>query len=125
MVIRMDCLFCKIIKGELDCLKLYEDDDLIIILDAYPDCDGHTLIIPKNHISTFQDMPDDLLLKINEKAKEYSNILMNKIGKKALSIVINYGDSQVIKHYHMHLLPDFKSKVTMSREEVYSKIMGK
>lgn len=125
MVIRMDCLFCKIIKGELDCLKLYEDDDLIIILDAYPDCNGHTLIIPKLHISTFQDMPDDLLLKINEKAKEYSNILMNKIGKKALSIVINYGDSQVIKHYHMHLLPDFKSKVTMSREEVYSKIMGK
>ena len=44
-----DCLFCKIIKKEIPSFILYEDDDLIVILDAYPDADGHTLIIPRKH----------------------------------------------------------------------------
>ena len=45
----MDCLFCKMIKGEVPCKKIYEDDLVIGILDLYPDSDGHTLIIPKTH----------------------------------------------------------------------------
>lgn len=45
-----ECLFCKIIKGKVDSLKLYEDDDILVMLDAYPDSPGHTLIIPKNTI---------------------------------------------------------------------------
>ena len=45
----MDCLFCKMIKGEVPCKKIYEDDLVIGILDLYPDSDGHTLIIPKEH----------------------------------------------------------------------------
>ena len=48
-----DCLFCKIINKEVDSLCLYEDDDIMAILDAYPDCDGHTLIIPKNAFTSW------------------------------------------------------------------------
>ena len=46
----MECLFCKMIKGEIPCKKIYEDEKVIAILDLYPDSDCHTLIIPKKHI---------------------------------------------------------------------------
>lgn len=121
----MDCVFCKIIKKEISSKILYEDEDLIIILDAYPDAEGHTLIIPKKHIEDFTKMPEDLLLKINSKAIEYSKILMEKLDKKAITTLVNYGDAQVIKHYHMHLLPDMINKPIKTQEEVYTLIMNK
>ena len=65
-----ECLFCKIIKGKVDSLKLYEDDDILVMLDAYPDSPGHTLIIPKKHYLDLSDMPIELLDKILLKAKD-------------------------------------------------------
>ena len=60
MVVRMDCLFCKIANKEEEANILYEDDLVVMILDAYPTVDGHCLIIPKKHYETYLDIPDDL-----------------------------------------------------------------
>ncbi len=115
-----DCLFCKIIKKEVESFILYEDDDLIVILDAYPDADGHTLIIPKKHCCDIFELDDELLLKVFTKAKEFTHKLMNKLGKDAITYVINYGDAQVIKHFHLHLIPNYiKKEHNLSKEEVY------
>ncbi len=116
----MDCLFCKIINKTIESKILYEDELIIIILDAYPDADGHTLIIPKKHYNNFLDLPDDLLLHINKYAKIYGKLLMEKLNKTSLTILNNYGDAQFIKHYHLHLLPNYKEKTTLNSDEVYS-----
>lgn len=121
MVIRMkDCLFCKIIKNEVESKKIYEDDKVIAILDAYPDVDGHTLIIPKKHYNDFNDLDDEILLHINKIAKKLVPMLMDKFNATGFALINNYGDRQIIKHYHLHLLPDYmKKKATMSNTEAF------
>ena len=115
-----DCLFCKIANKEAESFILFEDDDLMVILDAYPDADGHTLIIPKKHYKDIYEVPDELLVKMFSKAKEMTHKLMDKLGKDALTYVINYGDAQVIKHFHLHLIPNYiKKEHKLIKEEVY------
>ena len=116
----MDCLFCKIIDKKVDSTILYEDDVVIVIMDAYPDVDGHTLVIPKVHYETFKDIPDDVLLHINKIAKKYADILIKKLNKEAFCLRVNYGKSQVIKHYHLHLLPNYgiEKSALHSKEEI-------
>lgn len=115
-----DCLFCKIAEKKAESLILYEDDIVIVILDAFPDSDGHTLVIPKKHIGTIYDMDEETFAHINKIAKKYAKILMEKLDKTSMSFMINYGDAQVIKHFHLHLLPNWKDKATLTKEEVYS-----
>lgn len=120
MFMKDDCLFCKIIKKETPSFTLYEDDDLIVILDAFPDADGHTLIIPKKHCTDIYELDNELLLKVFSKAKEITHKLMKKLGKDAITYVINYGDAQVIKHFHLHIIPNYiKKEHNLSKEEVY------
>lgn len=115
----MDCIFCKIVNGEIPSYKLYEDEKVMVIMDAYPNVDGHTLIIPKKHYDTFMDMPDDLILHINELAKKYSNHIMERLNAKELTVLVNYGNSQKIKHYHLHLLPNFGTRAEKDAKDVY------
>ena len=123
MVIVMDCLFCKIAKKEIEATMLYEDDIVMVIMDAFPDVDGHTLVIPKNHYETFKDVPDDVLLHINKIAQEYVDILMTKLHKESLTLLVNYGDDQKVKHYHLHLLPNFIKKDEKHSKEEIDKIL--
>ncbi len=118
----MECLFCKIINGEVPSYKLYEDDQVIVIMDAYPNVDGHTLIIPKKHYDSLMDIPDDLVIHINNVAKKYINHIMERLNAKELSVCINYGNSQKIKHYHMHLLPNHGLRATKDPKEVYKEL---
>ena len=116
-----DCLFCKIVRKEVPSKILYEDDDILVILDAFPDTDGHTLIIPKKHFEDIYEISDEILIKMFKKAKELTKDLMFKLDKSALTFLINYGDSQAIKHIHLHLLPDFMHKThNLDKDEVYN-----
>ena len=115
----MECLFCKIINGEIPSFKLYEDDFVMVIMDAYPNVDGHTLIIPKKHYETFLETPDELLIHINKIAKKYAINNMEKLGSKGITLLVNYGDSQKVKHYHLHLLPDFGTRPEKDVKEVF------
>ena len=114
----MNCLFCKIINGELEKKVIYEDDIVIAILDAYPDVDGHTLIIPKKHSEDIYNIDEQTLLHIYKVAKDLSKILMQKLNCKSITHLINYGDSKVIKHFHYHLLPNYKSSPTKTTDEI-------
>ena len=115
----MECLFCKIVKGEIPSYKLYEDDKVIVIMDAYPNVDGHTLIIPKEHYDTFMDLPTELVTHINDIAKKYTNHIMERLNSKGLTVLVNYGDSQKVKHYHMHLLPNYGSRAEKDPKELF------
>lgn len=119
-----DCLFCKIANKKVDAKILYEDEDLMVILDAYPDTDGHTLVIPKKHYEDIYSIDPEVFLKIFTTGKEKAQTLMNKLDKSSLTFLINYGDAQAIKHFHLHLLPDFMHKEhKYSKEEIYDKLM--
>lgn len=120
-----DCLFCKIVKGIVPSSVLYEDEDVLVMLDAYPDTDGHTLVIPKKHYEDIYEVPDDILVKMFKIGKMKNKEIMDKLDKGASTFLINYGSSQAIKHIHLHLLPDFMHKShKLDKEEVFKILKG-
>ena len=100
----MDCIFCKIVKGELPSTKVYGDSEFLAFMNIYPASKGHVLIIPKDHIAWMQDANDATVSKIFIIAKN----LMSKI-KVALSC--DYVQlsvlGQEIQHFHVHLIPRY------------------
>lgn len=116
----MDCIFCKIIKGEIPAKKVYEDDKVIAIMDINPVVDGHILIIPKNHVTDYTELDEILINHIYNVAHKLCDTLMNKLGSKGMTFSVNYGDSQEVKHFHLHLMPDLqKKKKEKTVDEVY------
>lgn len=105
-----NCIFCKIINGEIPSMKVYEDDFILAFLDVNPDSDGHTLIIPKKHFKDINDIPDDVLLHIYKTSKKIMKLLENKIKCDGFSLLQNNGDVQEVKHYHLHIKPYYKNK---------------
>jgi len=115
-----DCIFCKIVDGEIPSKKIYEDDLVIAIMDVNPVVDGHVLIIPKNHVTDFKELDAELLNHIYDVAKQLTDRLIDRLGSKGLTLCVNYGESQVVKHFHLHLLPDYNIKEkSLSVDEVY------
>lgn len=117
----MDCLFCKIINGEINSYPLYEDDIVKVILDAFPQSNGHMLIIPKKHIMDFTLMDNDTLSHINDVAKMMSKKIFDVLKPQGLSLVVNYGSVQAIKHYHLHLIPKYEKSSMIDVQEIYNK----
>lgn len=116
-----ECIFCKIINGEIPSKKLYEDDKVIVIMDVNPKVDGHSLVIPKEHVVDFMEISDELLTHIYKVAREVSKKLMTKLNATSLTLGVNYGDSQVVKHFHMHLLPNYEvSSAGNSVEDIWN-----
>lgn len=117
----MDCLFCKIVNGEVPSKKIYEDEKVVAFLDAFPNVDGHTLIIPKKHYTDFLEMPADLIAHIHSVSQKLAPELIKKMNAESFSMRVNYGTMQAIKHYHLHLLPnyDIVKKATKDTEEVF------
>lgn len=116
-----ECIFCKIIKGEIPSKKVYEDETVSVIMDINPQVDGHVLVIPKKHITDYTELSKELLNHINEVARKVAPMLMEKLDVKALTFAVNYGDSQVVKHFHLHLMPNFliKNKSERTVDEVF------
>ena len=109
----MDCIFCKIINGEIPSYKIYEDDLVLAFLDINPDMDGHTLIIPKKHYRDLDDIDNDTLIHIFDVSRIIKKELEEKLGCNGLSLLQNNGEIQEVKHYHLHLKPFYKDLSTI------------
>ena len=105
-----DCIFCKIVNGDIQCMKIYEDDICLAYLDINPDSDGHTLIIPKMHYKDIYDIPSNTLLHIYETAKKIMDLLKEKLGCDGFCLQQNNGSIQEVKHYHLHIKPCYSDK---------------
>ena len=103
----MDCLFCKIIKGEIPCYKIYEDDYTLAFLDIAKDVDGHTLVIPKKHFNNILDCDEDTINHVMKTIKLISNHYVNNCGFSGINLINNNGKSaeQAINHLHFHIIP--------------------
>lgn len=117
----MDCLFCKIIKGEIPAYKIYEDEKVIAFLDIHPKKNGHTLIIPKKHFEDFTKLDSETLLHINKVSKNIVALLKEKLNATGFCINTNYLDMQEIKHFHLHIVPNTKGDLK-EVEEIYNKL---
>ena len=102
-----NCIFCKIISGEVPAEKVYEDDNFIGILDANPLVEGHTLIIPKKHFKTLLDMPNSLGNEMVEATKKVALDLINKNKYEGFNLLNNNFEvaGQVVPHVHFHIIP--------------------
>lgn len=127
----MDCIFCKIVNGEIPSSVVYEDENVKAFLDLSPATNGHTLVIPKKHYENIFDMPEDELLNIEKSSQKVANILKEKLMCKGVTRVQNNGLGQEVKHYHMHIIPRYEEDklelstnqdIIVDKEEILSKI---
>ena len=102
-----DCIFCKIVKGEIPCFKAYEDEKVLAFEDINPVSEGHTLIIPKRHAVNLWDITAEDLMAVQLAAKKIIKGIkdaLNPTGVAALQLN-GHGANQVVMHYHLHLIP--------------------
>lgn len=101
------CVFCRIVKGEIPCWKLYEDDRVLSFLDIGPLSEGHLLVIPKGHYTTIDQMPADLVSACAVLLPAMAKALMAANGMTAWNILQNNGSAsgQVVPHVHFHIIP--------------------
>lgn len=106
-----ECLFCRIIKGEIETIKIFEDKDLIAVLDIAPATRGHTLIIPKEHVTFIQDLKPELLSKLFHFVKLLCPVLVDVLKARAISIYIPQGylAGQNVPHFFINLIPRYEN----------------
>ncbi len=98
-----NCIFCKIVRGELGTDVLYEDEKVIAFKDVHPQAKVHLLIIPKEHIKEFYELQDDSVLASVRKAVQ-TLIDENELMGNGYQIVVNGGGAQLVDHLHFHLM---------------------
>ncbi len=120
-----DCLFCKIINGEIPSYKIMENNSLYVFMDINPNSNGHMLIIPKEHVVTVLDVKGDFITEALEIIKEkLYPLLKEKLNIDGLTITQNNFLGQDVKHYHIHLIPKYNKDNKYSEkkdvEEIYN-----
>jgi histidine triad (HIT) family protein len=102
-----DCLFCKIISGEIPSNKIYEDKAVFAFLDIYPASEGHTLVAPKKHLSAFTDMTSEDVASLFEAARKITTAVEKAFSAEGSNIGINNGKvaGQEVPHVHIHIIP--------------------
>ena len=101
-----DCLFCKIIKGEIPATKVYEDDDMLIFKDIDPKAKNHHLCIPKSHFKTLAEMNENQAEQVLKCLKKIPTLEKELGLDGGYRLVINQGDNagQTVFHLHIHIL---------------------
>ena len=102
-----DCIFCKIVKKEIPCTKVYEDKNILAFLDITPVNLGHVLVIPKQHFVNIYETPEDVLTDMIKASKIVSQALKSGIGADGINVTMNNEPAagQVIFHAHIHIIP--------------------
>ena len=104
-----ECLFCKIVKGEIPSYKVYEDENTLAFLDINPEGLGHTLVVPKKHFNNYEDIDLETIRYVNETGKIVFDKIMKGLNPDGIRLVQNNGIIQDVLHYHLHLVPVYKS----------------
>ena len=102
-----DCIFCKIVKGEIPCFKVYEDERVLAFEDINPISEGHTLIIPKKHAENLWEIPGEDLSAIHLASQKVIHAIKEALNPAGVVVLqLNgRGVNQVVMHYHLHLMP--------------------
>lgn len=106
-----NCIFCKIIRGEIPCSKVYEDDHFIAFLDIRPMNKGHTLVIPKQHYETVLDIPEYDLKDMVHIVKKITHAISLAVAPDGFNVFCNNKQAagQEVPHLHFHIAPRFRN----------------
>ena len=106
----MDCIFCKIIKGEIPNYTVYEDEHVLAFLDINPHAKGHTVVIPKVHAETFLDLNEELLEHLFIGVKKTMEKINNVLNPDGFNVGWNEKPAagQVVPHLHVHIMPRYE-----------------
>lgn len=105
------CIFCKIINGDIPSKKVYEDDDVLAILDISQATKGHTLVLPKKHYANLLEIPTNEYIKVMSKAKDLAEMITTKLNADGCNILNNCKEAagQTVMHYHVHIIPRYNN----------------
>lgn len=105
----MKDVFCRIIDGDIPSTKVYEDDDVLAILDISQTTRGHTLVMPKKHYDSFLSCPQELVHKVYDVAQRIGRAEIGILGAKGVNILTNVGEmaGQSVPHFHVHIIPRY------------------
>jgi histidine triad (HIT) family protein len=103
----MDCIFCKIVAGEIPCFKLYESDDTLAFMDINPANEGHALVIPKEHSADIHAVSDAAISSTVITAKKIAAAIEKTLSPDGMNLLQCNGRAaaQSVLHFHMHVLP--------------------
>ncbi len=118
----MDCVFCKIVMGEIPSYKIYEDDKILAFLDINPYAPGHTLIVPKEHTLDLESIDSETLNHLMSKARDIAKLVTEKLNAPGYTLVQNNGFVQEVKHFHLHIIPKYMKNYELDVKDVYEKI---
>lgn len=102
-----NCVFCKIIAGEIPSFCVYEDEDFKAILDVNPSARGHVIILPKTHAANIFELPDEYVSKVMVVAKKIAKAVKEAYHCDGINILQNNGEAagQTVFHLHVHVIP--------------------
>lgn len=105
-----NCLFCKIIAGEIPCAKIFEDDNTLAFLDINPIAKGHTLVVPKGHFPTLLDFPASEAGPLIDALRRVAGAVQKETGAGGFNCIQNnFGPAgQMVFHSHWHIIPRFE-----------------
>lgn len=103
----MDCIFCKIVNGDIPSLKVYEDEHTMVFMDIAKDVDGHMVAIPKKHIKNILDCDEDILNYLMSTVKKVANYCVDECGYDGVNLLNASDESagQSVPHFHIHIIP--------------------
>jgi histidine triad (HIT) family protein len=104
-----NCIFCKIIAGEIPSATIYEDGDFKVIMDISPAARGHAIILPKKHCSDLYELDDDTASKAFIVARKVAKAMKEELNCDGLNLLQNNGEAagQTVFHFHIHLVPRY------------------
>ncbi len=104
---RADCIFCRIIAGEVPCHKIFENQNILCFLDVGPVVTGHSLVIPKRHVGNIFDMPPDICADLGRQLPALAGAVCAAVEAPACHILLNSGAEamQSVQHAHYHIIP--------------------
>lgn len=114
-----NCIFCKIIAGEIPSAVIFEDEEFKAILDRFPGNIGHVLVLPKKHYSNIFDIDEDVAGRLFRLATKIAKNMKEVLGFEAMNVVQNNGSlaGQTVHHFHLHLIPRYENDKIMIKWE--------
>jgi histidine triad (HIT) family protein len=102
-----DCIFCKMVAGQVPAAKIYEDEIVLAFLDIGPVSDGHALVIPKQHFEKLHDCPPELLGKVGSRLGRIAGAVAGAMQSDGYNVLCNNGRAagQLVEHLHFHIIP--------------------
>ena len=102
-----DCIFCKIVAGEIPSAKIYEDEQILAFLDIGPLSEGHCLVVPKDHYLRFEQLPADLASALIRQIAPVAQAVVKAVNAEGYNILNNNGRcaGQLVEHVHFHIIP--------------------